>query len=157
MSVGAKNRSFVYQSDATSGAEFLSGDHFAMKEGGIVIDKNATHAGRNPTTTLRKGLCMGKITSSGKYTGFDPDGTDGTEIARGILNQDCDLKDDKGNAVDYFQAGLVVHGFYVPAKVQDEDGTDISSGNVETKRNLFGIDGSAAAEVITGCQLNPVT
>ena len=157
MSVGVKNRPFVYQSDATSGAEFLSPVvPPGYREGGIVIDSAATHAGRNPTTTLRKGLAMGKVTATGKYTGFDPDGSDGTEIARGILDQDCDLKNPDGTSIDYQGAPMVIHGWYVPANVTDEDGTNISSGNVETKRNLFGLDGSAAAEVITGCQLNPV-
>ena len=157
MSVGVKNRPFVYQSDATSGAEFLSPVVVpGYREGGIVLDKNAEHAGRNPVTTLRKGLAMGKITASGKYTGFDPNGSDGTEIARGILNQDCDLKDPNGAVADYHGAGLVIHGWYVPANVTDEDGTNISASNVETKRNLFGLDGSAGTEDITGCQLNPV-
>jgi hypothetical protein len=158
MSVGVKNRGVApYQSDATSGAKFLSPVvPPGYREGGIVIDSAATHGGRNPNTTIRKGACMAKITATGKYKVFDPSGSGGQEIARGILNQDCDLKNTDGTAADFDRAALVINGWYVPANVTDKDGTDISASNVETRRNLFGLDGSAGTEAITGCQLNPV-
>ena len=156
MPVGFRhNRAFVHQQDSTSGAEFLAGnEHLVHKEGGIVIDKSARHAGRNPTTTLRKGLALGKITATGKYTGYDPDGSDGTEIARGILPFDIDLLDPNATAQDSRQSGMVVGCWYVPAKVTDEDGASVTA-TVEAQRNLFGLDGSAGTESITGCQCNP--
>lgn len=51
----------------------------------------AVDAGNTPTTYLRKGLILGKVTASGKLKEWNPDGSDGSEIAIGILDLDVDM------------------------------------------------------------------
>lgn len=52
---------------------------------GIVISSTAVDSGSSPTTDLRPGLVMGKITSSGEYAQYSATATDGTQIAEGVL------------------------------------------------------------------------
>lgn len=52
---------------------------------GALIVSTAVDAGSTPTTHLRAGLLMGKITSSGKLKQWDPDATDGSEVVYGVL------------------------------------------------------------------------
>lgn len=42
-------------------------------------------AGNSPTTLLRPGLLLGKITASGKFAKFDPTAVDGTQFVAGVL------------------------------------------------------------------------
>lgn len=52
---------------------------------GVVISSAAVDAGSSPTTDLRTGLVMGKVTSSGEYVAYSGTATDGSEVAEGIL------------------------------------------------------------------------
>lgn len=54
-------------------------------EKAVALDSAAVDAGNTPTTTLRAGLVLGIIASSGKYTVYDSDGTDGSQIAVAVL------------------------------------------------------------------------
>jgi hypothetical protein len=72
----------------------------------IVIVSTAVDTG-TPTTTLRKGLCMGKITSSGKYKEYSPTATDGSEIPIGFLLADVNMLDASATAVDRVAVLLV--------------------------------------------------
>jgi len=67
---------------------------------GIVLDSTAVDAENEPTTTLRKGLVLGKVTESGKYKQYDALAEDGTETARLILEDEVDLLDESGTAAD---------------------------------------------------------
>ncbi len=55
------------------------------------IASTARDAGSSPTTYLRKGLILGRITASGKLKEWNPDGSDGSEIACAVLDLDVDL------------------------------------------------------------------
>lgn len=44
------------------------------------------------TAPLRAGTVMGKITSSGLYVPYDDSGSDGEEVARGVLSEDIPAK-----------------------------------------------------------------
>ena len=66
----------------------------------IVIDAAASDDGNSPTTTLRKGLVLGKVTETGKYKQYDPEASDGTETARVILDDEVNLLDESGEPVD---------------------------------------------------------
>lgn len=69
---------------------------------GVTIAAAAVDAGNTPTTTLRKGLILGKVTASGKYKQYDPTATDGTQFPVGILDQTVSLADYRspGSTVD---------------------------------------------------------
>jgi hypothetical protein len=81
----------------------------------IVIVSTAVDTG-TPTTTLRKGLCMGKITSSGKYKEYSPTATDGSEIPIGFLLADVNMLDASATAVDRISV-LLVAGPVLAAQV----------------------------------------
>lgn len=53
--------------------------------GSGVIAAATVDSGNTPTTLLRPGLVLGKITASGKYTQFSATATDGSQVAVGIL------------------------------------------------------------------------
>ena len=74
----------------------------------------------SPTTTLRKGLVMGKITSGGQYAEYDDGAGDGTETAVGILLMSVNLLNESGTAVA--STGALYYGGYVDqAKLHGHD------------------------------------
>jgi len=107
--------------------EFRLCDHGGDTDIGITIDKDAADAGNTPTTTLRKGLVLGKITATGKYAQYDDLASDCTEVAACILAEEVSLLDADGNARDAHAVG-VIHG------VVDES-------------KLIGIDANAKADL----------
>lgn len=66
----------------------------------IIIDSTARDATATPTTKLREGLLLGKITASGRYKEYTPAASDGTETAAGILVQRVNLLNAAGTAVN---------------------------------------------------------
>lgn len=100
--------------------EFLWGNReTAHYESGVIVS-TAADSGSTPTTTLRPGLLMAKVTSSGKWKQYDPAATDGSEVAQGILRYGVNMLDTGGTAAD--KAGLmVIRGFAKNAKVYNLD------------------------------------
>jgi len=96
--------------------EFRLSDHGRDTDIGITIDKAARDAGSTPTTTLRKGLVMGKITETGKYAQYNDAANDGTQVARCILDDEVNLLDEEGSAQDAHSVG-VIHGVVEEAKL----------------------------------------
>jgi len=123
--IGTRTELFI------SGREFLiNNDH--VVEIDVVIVSTAADSGNNPTSTLRRGLVLGKVTSSGKYQQYsDADSPSGVGVARGILKEDINLLDlDTGSAADK-QAKMVIHGYvdYSQLIGIDSNGlTDLVSG-----------------------------
>ena len=76
----------------------------------VTIDSSARDAENTPTTTLRKGLCLGKITESGKYKEYDAGASDGSQTGKCILDESVKVIDADGNAVDAI-AAVVFHAF----------------------------------------------
>ena len=68
-------------------------DHGRESNAAIVIDSTARDADNTPTTTLRKGLVLGKVTATGKYKEYDSEADDGTETARVILDDEVNVLD----------------------------------------------------------------
>jgi hypothetical protein len=96
--------------------EFRLSDHGQDTDIGITIDKTARDAGNTPTTTLRKGLVIGKITATGKYAQYNDAANDGTQVARCILADEVNLLDEEGTAQDGHSVG-VIHGVVEEAKL----------------------------------------
>lgn len=91
----------------TSGREYLHSrvEGHVMKKT-VVVDRLAAD---QPGSILRKGYALAKITTSGKYKEYDNDDSDGTEVFRGFLDQELDMKDLNGVIADQV-AQMVVFG-----------------------------------------------
>lgn len=102
-------REFRWGTSNHGGAQFIGG----------VILSSSTDSGNTPTTTLRKGLAMGRITSTGKLTPYSASATDGSEIPVGFLMADVDMLNASGMAVDktcvLMVAGPVLAAQVLPA------------------------------------------
>jgi hypothetical protein len=83
----------------------------------IVLDATARDSGNSPTTTLRKGLVLGKVTATGTYKEYDPSAVDGTGTARVILDDEVDLLDDTATAVDTEGVGAFRGDFVADALI----------------------------------------
>ena len=115
----------------TSGREFVLDRGIGQVThypGGIVIVSTARDGG---STNLRKGLTMGKQTTGGKYAQYDDTASDGTQTARGILDEEVDLKDPDGTAVDAHGKLMVIRG-------------------VVDNGALFGVDANGRADMDQG-------
>lgn len=66
----------------------------------VTLVSTTVDAGSTPTTVLRPGLVLGRITSSGKYTQHNPDATDGSQFAVAVLAEGVSMLDSTGTAAD---------------------------------------------------------
>ncbi len=97
---------------------------------GVTVASTARDSGNTPTTTLRKGLVMGKITASKKYAEYDDAETDGTEVAVGILADSVDLTDQSSDG----------------CTPTDQDGALIMIGDL-VEDDLIGLDAAAKVDL----------
>ncbi len=74
------------------------------------LKSTTVDAGNTPTTQLRPGLILGVITATGLYEEYDPDATDGTEVARAVLVDPVNMLDGSGTAVAR-HVSVLIHGF----------------------------------------------
>ena len=56
----------------------------AVFDYGAIIDGTASDAGNSPTSTLRAGLLLGKVASSGKLLQWSPTAVDGSQFVYGV-------------------------------------------------------------------------
>lgn len=73
------------------GSRIREGSHGRDTDRRILLDENTVDAGNTPTTTLRKGLCLGKITATDKYKEYDDSAVDGSEVFAGVLSDEIDM------------------------------------------------------------------
>jgi len=97
-------------------------DHGRESAVAIVLDSTARDSGNSPTTTLRKGLVLGKVTADGTYKEYDPSAADGTETARVILDDEVDLLDENGDAADTDGLGAFRGDFVADALIGLDSG-----------------------------------
>lgn len=85
-----------------------------------VISGATRDSGNTPTTVLRPGLVLGKETASGEYSDYDPDATDGSQVAEAILATELRAQDfDANNADRVF--GVIVGGLIKGGKLHGLD------------------------------------
>jgi hypothetical protein len=65
-----------------------------------VISGATRDAGNSPTTVLRPGLILGKLTSGGEYEEWDGDAADGSQYIAGILDAEMRAQDFDGSNAD---------------------------------------------------------
>ena len=85
----------------------------------------AVDAGNTPTTTLRAGLVLGRVTSSGKYKEWNPDGTDGSEVAAGILVNSVSMLNIGGTAADKYVGWILTRGHVRSSKILVPGGSTV--------------------------------
>jgi len=86
-----------------------------------------------PTTTLRPGLVLGKITATGLYAQYDDGASDGTETAAGILVEEVNLLDANNTAQDT-PGVILIHGFVDESKLFGID----ANGKTDLSHVIFG-------------------
>ena len=99
----------------------------------VTVDSASADSGGSPTTTLRKGLVLGKVTASGKFKQYNNAAADGTEVAAGILDDEVNLIDEAGTARDS-QATMLIHGFVKESKLHGID----ANGKADLAHIIFG-------------------
>ena len=72
-----------------------------------IISGAARDAGNTPTTLLRKGLLLGKVSASGELEEWDADASDGTQDFAAVLNQELKATDFDANNTDRAFATLL--------------------------------------------------
>lgn len=105
----------------TSENEFLFGPAHTWNVMGVQLDSGAVDSGNTPTTTLRKGLILGVITSTGLYADYDPTATDGTQNPVGILAEAVNMYDARAGAVRAKAAKMVYAGHVKAASLVNLD------------------------------------
>jgi hypothetical protein len=82
-----------------------------------VISSAARDAGNTPTTVLRPGLLLGKVTSSGEFEEWDADASDGTQNIAGINRTDITVLDNYGTAVDRVPPSIYQRGVFMASQL----------------------------------------
>lgn len=85
----------------TADAELLWGgglDKIEVLQQGVILNSGIADAANTPTTVVRKGLLLGRITSTGQYKEWDGTLTDGRQDLRGVLGNEFVAVDQFGTA-----------------------------------------------------------
>lgn len=110
---------------------FLWGKHEQVLFRTAVILSTSTDNGNTPTTTLRAGLVLSQL-SSNKWSPYDANATDGSQVAQGILCSDVKMLGIEGSVGDRL-AVVVVGG---PVK----GGQLLYNAPVASSSTLTGLD-----------------
>lgn len=102
-----------------------------------IIASTAVDAGNTPTTTLRAGLIMGRITSSKLLKEWNPDGTDGSELIAGILMEDQKMLDYLGSVEVKGSSPILAAGCVKAAQLLIEGTVFTSSAAEQHARTLM--------------------
>lgn len=88
-------------------AEFRWGSQFQGVFSNALISGSAVDSGNTPTFELRPGLLLGQQITTGKYLAYNPNNSDGTEVACAVLIEGLRMLDFSNNPTDRFYAVLV--------------------------------------------------
>lgn len=94
-----------------------SQNHFDAQ---AVLDSTTVDASQTPDTQLLAGLVMGVITATKKWVQYDDAAIDGSEVAKGVLNQAVDMIGQAGVVADR-QGQILVKGNLLVAKLNGLD------------------------------------
>lgn len=84
-----------------------------------------------------KGTVMGKVTASGLYKPYDNAAVDGTEVALGIIVDDCDPTVSADQADLRLAASMYIHGSFVEANLVGLDATGKTDLGGRTVGTIF--------------------
>ena len=97
-----------------------------------IMVSTAVDASSTPTTTLRAGLVLGRITASGKWREYLNGSADGSETAKGVLLQDVQMLGNDAVARD--AQGVILIGGLV--KASQLNGID-AAGRTDMANRFF--------------------
>lgn len=86
----------------------------------VILLSSTTDAGNSPTTTLRGGLALGKVTATGKYKVYSPTATDGSQFPELILGKAVNMLGQDGAAADQY-APAILTGMVKAAQIPNLD------------------------------------
>lgn len=90
--------------------EFTFGPNGSWVVMGVSLNSAAVDAGSTPTTLLRKGLLLGKVTATGQYKQYDATATDGTEEPMGVLYDSVNMLDVRTGVVRDKSSVMLYYG-----------------------------------------------
>lgn len=117
------------QRDSVQSEIYFGPDDARMQQiwrSGTIIS-TAVDAGATPTTSLRQGLLLGKITASGKLTALNPDASDGSQNFWGVLDIAQSTLDEAATAVDIENIRVCVARGNVKEKLLLLEGTALTA------------------------------
>lgn len=94
-------RNIYWGTDPTKNVQYIP----AITLASATVDSTNT-----PTTLLRAGLALGKITATGFYTAYSPTATDGSQQAVAILREEVNMLDPMTAAVNTRVVSAVITG-----------------------------------------------
>lgn len=86
------------------------------------IVSTAVDAGSTPTTSLRAGLVMARVATTGLWAEYDPSQTDGREVARGVLYAPINMIGSPSGSVANKVGSILVGGLVKYAELIGMDG-----------------------------------
>lgn len=89
----------------------------------ITLASATVDSGNTPTTLLRAGLALGKITSTGFFTQYSPTATDGSQQAIGVLEKEINMLDPTTNAAATRVTVMVITGPVKAGAIANLDNT----------------------------------
>jgi hypothetical protein len=112
-----------------------------------IVASTATDVGNTPTSVLRAGLVMGKITASGKWGAYSVSATNGLEVALGVLSHAVQMLDPTGVAADRQGITILIGGLLKGGSLY---GLDANARRQLSRRFIFdddllGVSGSSFA------------
>lgn len=132
MLLNLQNLPGIDASVETAENEFTWGPNAPVPLVGGTIDSTAVDSGNTPTTTLRRGLVMGRIASTSKFVHYDPAATDGSQDPIGILFMTVNMYDSATAATRDKQGVVLPWGFVKVGQLYGFD--EYARGRL---RNLF--------------------
>lgn len=96
----------------TTENEFMWGPNGPLVITGGPLASTTVDAGSSPTTQLRQGLWVGKISASGLWTHYDPAATDGSQEPLGILLEAVNMYDANAGAARQKSGKFLLWGNY---------------------------------------------
>lgn len=95
-------------------------EHQVFAQG--VLSSTTVDAGGSPTTQVRAGLVLGRITSSGEYVQYSASATDGSQTACAVLADPVNMLDASGTAEDKLGCRVMVGGLLKASTLVGLDG-----------------------------------
>ena len=84
----------------------------------VTLDISSFTAGTHyPNGYVLSGTALGKITASGLYGPYDPDGSDGRQTAAGLLISSMAVPTNAAGTAQDFGGAILVHGFVDHSKL----------------------------------------
>ncbi len=126
------------EATTTSEVALVGGPTHLLWRGGVKLVAATVDAGNTPTTTIRAGNILGKVTASGLYTLYNPDATDGSEVPSVVLESAISMIGGSGS-VEIKDAQVLFGGVLQAANLitGQDGGLDAKARRVLSRQFVF--------------------